>query len=192
MLHIPIFQTKLGAAIGGPGRNNNPNNNVQRPVEQHQPVQYFFRRPPHDIPPFYVVPPRSFVYLQMPGDRVYRGVLQPLGSHPPPTWVDPPHLPNRSLERVLVRMPNGQSLTAILRSYHDYHNHAVDRYRCFVQIRNSTLLVAHLHTHNNENYINTRTRVYVRMPEYNNTIYMAMLRPGEIYRPAWLHREIGY
>lgn len=167
---------------GGHDRYYNENNII--PARAHR----VNRLPPQRlVPDYFAVPPQSEVYVQMPGDRVYSGILQPLEQREPPSWAEEPYQPHIGLENLYLVMPDGNKLTAVLRFFRDHHDNSVDRYRCFIKLPNNTILVAHLHTdRNNAHLINERTRVYVKMPENNDIIYMAQVRNGDHYRPAWL------
>lgn len=118
------------------------------------------------------------VFIQMPKDSVFFGVLENTGWRPIPAWVTSPHSEPNMEERVFVQLPHAPGLVARLAHYHDYNNVSVQANRCFIQSDNDIFFLANLDSRNHPLGLVYIPRVYVRIPDPNNTVYTGLLRRG--------------
>lgn len=128
------------------------------------------------------------VYIHLPDDRVFSGLLQNLKGIKIPFWVTNPHRLYNSKYHVYVRLPDGRGLISIIQPLHHAININDDLHednRCFVSTGNSTLLSAFLYHYTHPVLISGRTRVFVRMPHDNST-YVGMLNYDDSRRPSWI------
>ena len=122
----------------------------------------------------------------MPGDHVFMGHLSPLGWHPVPSWVEPPHEAINTMERVYVQLANGDALTSNLEFHHNSNDHNVRVYRCFILLGNNNLLGAFLRPYDANSHLAGPSRIYVRMPDEHNSIYSGTIGRAEGVLPHWL------
>ena len=143
----------------------------------------------HPVTTSYNIPQGSRVYVHRPGVQPLIGILQYLAGDPVPSWVHPPHHDNDSRKRIYVEIPHGEGLVTNVQIYNQsspirYYRH--DEFRCYVRIRRNTVLVAFLQPYRYPLPEISQPRVYVRLPDTNNTILTGILHLGDGYRPAWL------
>ena len=122
----------------------------------------------------------------MPENYVLSGYLQHLWGRPIPSWVYPPHTGSNLLPRVYVRKFNGDGLIAHLDRVPDLRVRFYGEYNCYIPLRNNLVLIGDLQPHDHRNITDRATRVFVRIPDRNNTVYMTELEIGDGYRPEWL------
>ena len=113
----------------------------------------------------------------MPGDHVIVGVL-----------IDPAQHPPNAVAPIFVRMPEGgATLPAIhVRTLHNNHNINVRESRCYIPLENHIILIGFLEPNLHVIDYPSSTVVFMRMREFNNTLYSGVLRVGQGFRPDWL------
>lgn len=129
------------------------------------------------------------VYIQKDDGHVYHGVLTPHGQKIP-IWVRDDNRGNDEPERVFVRMPNHDSLVAIVEKWisnpsDDYK--VLPQHRIFILHDDVSVYVANLYD-NNEFHpeITSPILVVVRMPDENNARYVGGFEHFREHRPPWL------
>lgn len=121
------------------------------------------------------------VFFQTPKDNVFSGYLENIDWHHIPIWVIMPRLApyDSAYSHVYVQFPHAPGLLARLAHYHNYNNVSVRGRRCFIELDNNMFFIANLETRNQPlRAFITTPRVYVRIPDPNNTIYTGTLRHG--------------
>ena len=123
----------------------------------------------------------SRVFIRMPGDHVFSGVLQNYG-----------HRHNSVIQVFNVHTPNGV-FTANLQPYPNQrgpYSHLIDDYTCFIPISGNRVLAGLLRRDSEgEVYVPGSVRVAIRNPQENYNFYSGVLDLGEGVAPAWLPRH---
>lgn len=172
----PFFFTKLDATVRGPVENPPALPDPQAPT----------------IAPV-AIPRRSRIYVQMPNNQVFSGILQDLRHRSIPFWVIQPTASTGSIYRVYIRMPNGSGLLSIINPLPlaIHINDDIDEehtpFNLFIPMRIRTFLSAHLHRYNHHRLpMSSFPYVFVRMP-YSNNVYAGQIDYDFGQRPIWLH-----
>lgn len=165
-------------------------------VPKHRKISliYFFcqldpsKTPAANTPTVYQQPPR--VYLHTPDDCIFSGVLENIRGPMVPFWVTQPRQRYSSIYRVYVRMPTGNGLASCIEPLDhdiDINNDIPEQNRCFVSIGRNVFLVALLHRYNLQTLPTTnKPRIFVRMPDGNNTVFVGELDYTDTRHPSWL------
>ena len=127
------------------------------------------------------IPPQSRVFIQMPGDVVYEGILEPPPRGPTPTPE------NLSINHVLMRGSNSTILmTSVFFSRNYFHKYIRD-YRCFIKTTDGTVFTAGLNRYHREYVQTVPNRIFVRLPIRGYPVYTGELHINDGYEPVWLH-----
>ena len=129
------------------------------------------------------IPPQSRVFIQMPGDVVYKGILEP----PPRGLTLTPE--DLLINHVLVRERNRNILTTSVFFSDNYHNNYIREYRCFIKTRDGTIFKADLEPYHGEHLSYVPNRVFVRLPIHGYPFYTGVLHINDGFEPTWIHYE---
>lgn len=133
---------------------------------------------------------QSDVFVHLPDDRVFTGHLKNVRNRNIPFWVEHPNQLNNSRFNVYMRIHVGRGLVSNL----ELHEHPInindaipEEPYCFILTGINTILATTLYRYNLEEIPDTsRPRVFVRMPDSNNTVYVGKLDNFRGHRPSWL------
>ena len=130
---------------------------------------------------YLTIPPQSRVFIQMPGDVVYTGILEPPHRGPTPTPE------NLSINHVLLRGYYENILTTSVFFSANHQNNYIREYSCFIKTRNDTIFKTHLEPYNVEHLQSVLNRVFVRLPIHGYPVYTGALQINNDFEPNWLH-----
>ena len=128
------------------------------------------------------IPPQSRVFIQMPGDIVYTGILEPPHSREPKLTPK-----NLSINHVLLRGYHENILTTSVFFSANHHNNYIRDYYCFIKTTNNTIFEADLEPYHSENLTHVSSRVFVRLRIQGYPIYTGALHINNGFEPKWLH-----
>ena len=161
--------TKLAAVVSGPGESSGSNQNVQAP----QRIGNFQSGPS-------TILPGSEIYIRLPDDLVHKGILIP------PPEGGPPSVENLSKDQALLLEYNNNNLIGNLEFYAYYRNQYYRDIYCYIKTSNNTIFAAKLEPYDYQKIPNVPSRIFVRIPSYNNPLFTGSLQPNPGYLPAWL------
>ena len=122
------------------------------------------------------VPPGSSIYVQMPGDHVFVGVLSRLPDNVANLFVP-----------IIILSPDKRSLCALnVHTFHNNNNTHIRESRSYILLPNRTVLMAFMEPNFGMFNYTRSTVIILRIPEYNSTLYSGVLHVARGYRPHWL------
>ena len=137
----------------------------------------------HNAPPPNTIPQHSRVFIQMPGDAVYSGILKysPSGNTPTPESL--------SINQVLMRGRNRNILMTGVHFSGNHQDNYLREYRCFIKTTQGTIYKADLERYRSEYLPNVPNRVFVRLPIQGYPVYTGVLHINDGFQPMWLNSQ---
>ncbi|XP_033215174.1 uncharacterized protein LOC117171723 [Belonocnema kinseyi] len=126
---------------------------------------------------------RSRVYLHLPDDRVFIGMLERT------IWIRQPNPAYLRIGRIYIRWNRHQSLGSIIHPWPhhiDINDDVHEEPRCLILSRCGDFLSASLHRYNSREQLPNVNRplIFVRIPG-DNIVYMGVLKRDNGRRPSW-------